>query len=203
MLVAGTFLESQWGLAQDHMGSWKVFRFPGQSILGSVLRIKMARLHRPSVDSAVEPYENQRRRLNDKALDPMQKKSRLERLHGARQALIALSNGLIDSTEMANRLGVAPEVVSELVYNAEILSVDVGGVAKYPARQLSEYGGVLVGLSCVLQKLRSIGIDGWMALDILCSGTPKFQLSPFELLEQNRVADALQEAAAHQNQGCP
>lgn len=124
-------------------------------------------------------------------------------MRAAQLALIGEAIGLIDSTEMARRLAVELDMISDLVESGEILSVDFDGVTKFPVRQLAAGGGVLRGLASVLQKLRSIGVEGWMALDFLCSETPKFGLSPFELLEQSRVADALENAAAYENQGCP
>lgn len=157
------------------------------------------------VDSAVEPEENPWTRLKYEApgLMSSREQRRSERLRSTQLSLIELSNGLIDSTEMARRLGVVPEALAELVENAEVLSVDFDGVAKFPVRQLAENGGVLNGLASVLQKLRSIGIEEWMALDILCSDTPKFGLSVFELLEHERFADALEDAGAYENQGSP
>ena len=144
-------------------------------------------------------------RFNDEKLVAMidRKKSGTEKWRDIQVALIGAANGLIDSTEMAHRLGVAPETLDEMVKNGEILSVDFGEKAKFPVRQLTKDGGTLTGFPSVLQKLRSIGIDGWMALNILCSSTPKFGRSPFELLEHNRVADALEDATAYENQGCP
>ncbi|MBX3685468.1 MAG: hypothetical protein KF909_05000 [Rhodocyclaceae bacterium] len=132
-----------------------------------------------------------------------QETNRSERLRAAQLGLIGEANGLIEATEMARRLGVELEADIDLVKNAEILSVDFDGVTKFPVRQLATVGGVLNGLAGVVQKLHSIGIEGWMTLDILCSETPKFGLSPFELLEQGRVAEALENAAAYENQGCP
>ena len=132
-----------------------------------------------------------------------QETNRSERLRAAQLGLIGEANGLIEATEMARRLGVELESVFDLAKNAEILSVEYDGAAKFPVRQLATAGGVLNGLAGVLQRLRSIGIEGWMTLDILCSKTPKFGLSPFELLEQGRVAEALENATAYENQGCP
>ena len=154
------------------------------------------------------PLQSVRKNLmgfNDEKLVAMidRKKSTTERWRVAQIELIGAANGLIDSTEMAHRLGVAPETLNEMVKNGEILSVDFDQKAKFPVRQLTKDGDTLTGFTSVLQKLRSIGIDGWMALDILCSSTPKFGLSPFELLERNRSTDALEDATAYENQGCP
>lgn len=121
--------------------------------------------------------------------------------HKARRALKARAGGISTHGEFAKRLDVSPAMLDGMVEAGLVLAVEDFGQHYFPNSQLNDCGRLLAGLDAVLQCLRRMRIDGWMAMDVLHSPFPGVDLSPMELLTRGREADAIKCVLSLENQG--
>src|SRR5574338_759122 len=121
-----------------------------------------------------------------------------ERMHrslviqATRMAAESAAGGFVGPSELARQLNRSRQTIRDWTIANRLLAVDDNGRPLYPMIQFDEHGQALPGLDKFLETLAKAGIKNWMALDVLIGESPKFGVSPAQLLRAGRTDDAME-----------
>lgn len=118
-------------------------------------------------------------------------------IQATRMAAEKAAGGFVGPSELARQINRSRQTIRDWTIANRLLAVDDNGRPLYPMIQFDEHGQALPGLGKFLGTLAKAGIKSWMALDVLVGESPKFGVSPAELLRAGRTDDAMECAEAY------
>lgn len=113
-------------------------------------------------------------------------------------AVVEANGPTLSADEVAGRLGITRQAVNKRRQENRLLAVAVGRSLRYPAWQLNDSGGVLLGLE---QVLSALSLPPLMALQWFNTPLGDAGTTPVELLRSGRIALAEQMAKQAGEQG--